>query len=330
MWCLSESHSMKRCLTSLLCLAALACFLRADEPRKPHPFAPSIPELSEEDEKKLDAVIDRFILYDTGKLATKAEAQQAVRDFAKLGPESIPALIRGLRRAADINHSCPVTVIAAKLSKFLAASTDYKLLDFVRDEIAGIGGGSPHRTIIQDLRFGVTQRRNVLARAGVVTAPKPNILKSLSTAKLLENATKERGENLRYVLAELGTRTGDEVIVTLGLHAASTDKETQTAGRHALVAALMKLKPEEVKKKLSDEKAEMRLAAVKVARTRGYRWGSELIERLNDEDANVREWAQTALIKMAGVDYGPELKGASQDQRLQAASRWREWWEKQK
>jgi hypothetical protein len=312
-----------------LCMMALCVSLRASEPRKPHPFAPSLPELTEEEEKKLDAIIDRFIQYDIGKLRG-AEGQQAVRDFARLGPEAIPALIRGLRQAADITASCPVTVIAAKLGKHLAASNDYKLLDFVRDEIGGIGGTSPHRTIIQDLRFGVTQRRNALARAGAINSPKPNVLKSQSTAQLLEDAGKERGEKLRYILAELGSRTGDEVLNTVGVHAASYDKETQTAARHALIAILTRLKPEEVKKKLTDEKAEMRLAAVRVARNREYRWGSELIERLNDEDANVREWAQTALIKMAGADYGPASKNSSQDQRLQAASRWRSWWEKQK
>jgi len=321
---------MNRCLTSVLCVVALSGFLRASEPRKPHPFAPSLPELTEEEEKKIDAIIDRFILYDTGKLRG-AEGQQAVREFANLKPEAIPALVRGLGRAADINQSCPVTVIAAKLSKLLGASSDYKLLDFVRDEMSGIGGTSPHRTIIQDLRFAITLRRNALARAGVVNAPKPNALKSLSTAQLIEDAGKERGEKLRYLLVELGTRNGEEVINTIGIHAASNDKETQTAGRHALIAALTKLKPEELKKKLTDEKAELRLAAVRVVRNREYRWGSELIERLLDEDATVREWAQTALIKLAsGADYGPASKNSPSDQRLQAASRWREWWEKQK
>lgn len=321
---------MKRCLTSVLCVVALLGILRASEPRKPHPFAPSLPELTEEEEKKLDAIIDRFIQFDTGKLRG-AEGQQAAREFAKLGPEAIPALVRGLSRAAEINHSCPVTVIAAKLSKHLAASADYKLLDFVRDEMSGIGGTSPHRTIIQDLRFAITLRRNALARAGVVNTPKPNVLKSLSTAQLIEDAGKERGEKLRYIIVELGTRNGEEVLNTLGVHAASYDKETQTAGRHALVAALSRLKADEVKKKLTDEKAELRLAAIKVARNRDYRWGSEFIERLTDEDATVREWAQTTLIKMAaGADYGPASKNATSDQRLQAASKWRAWWEKQK
>ncbi len=320
---------MKRLLASVLCVVLLSGLLRADEPRKPHPFAPSLPELTEEEEKKLDTVIDRFILVDTGKLRGP-EGQQAFRDFAKLGPESIPALIRGLSRAADINHSCPVTVIAAKLSKLLAGSVDYKLMDFVRDEIGGIGGTSPHRTIIQDLRFAVTLRRNALSRAGVANTPKPNALKALSISQLIEDAGKDRGEKLRYILAELGQRNGDEVLNTLGIHGASYDRDTQTAARASLVSVITRLKAEDVKKKLTDEKSEVRMAAIKVVRNREYRWGSELIERLTDEDANVREWAQTTLSKMArGLDYGP-ARNATKEQQQQSAARWRSWWERQK
>src|SRR5688572_30752368 len=95
--CLFGVVAMIRILTILL-LVAVA---RADEPRKPHPFAPSLPELTEEEEKKLDGIIDRFILYDIGQLRGE-EGQKAVREFAKLGPEAIPALIRGINRAAAI------------------------------------------------------------------------------------------------------------------------------------------------------------------------------------------------------------------------------------
>src|SRR5438128_805968 len=86
---------------------------KAERPR--NPLAPSLPQLTDEEEEKIDAVIDRFILYDTGKLKG-AEGKKALADFNNLGPEAIFPLIRGLNRAANIESSCPALVIAKKLS----------------------------------------------------------------------------------------------------------------------------------------------------------------------------------------------------------------------
>lgn len=295
--------------------------------RNPHPLAPSIPELTEEEEKKLDEVVDRFILFDTGKLRG-AEGQQAYRDFANLGPEAIPALLRGLNRSAAINHSCPVTVIAAKLNKLLLTSNDVKLLEFARDEIGSSVYNSPHKAVLQDLRFQVTTRKNALQRAGVgvSTAPLP---RTLTTDQLLQEASKERGDRLRSLIGELGQRDGDEVLSTLGTHAAGMDKETQQFARNALFASLNRLKADDLRAKLKDEKSEVRFAAVRVVRHRNHPFGAELIELIDDSDATVREWAHTTLIKMnRGVDLGPS-KIATKDQIENAKQSWRSWWEKQ-
>src|SRR5438105_3793509 len=115
-----------------------------DAPRKPNPFAPSLPLLTEEEEAKLDRIIDRFILVDTGKLRG-AEGKSALREFEKLGPEAIPALIRGINRAARIEHSCPATVIGKKLHRMFMASRDPELLEFARDEIGSGVGRSKHQ-----------------------------------------------------------------------------------------------------------------------------------------------------------------------------------------
>src|SRR5260370_42549406 len=81
---------------------------------KPHPLAPSLKATTESDEDKFDKVIDRFIEYDTGKLKGP-EAKKALEDFMKLPPEAVFALIRGLNRAAAIEHSCPALVIAKRI-----------------------------------------------------------------------------------------------------------------------------------------------------------------------------------------------------------------------
>src|SRR5262245_20447441 len=85
---------------------SLAADPSADKPRPPNPSAPTLPLLTKEEEDNLDAVIDRFILADTGQ--TKGEeAKAAVKEFNALGPEAVFALIRGLNRAAVADQSCP-------------------------------------------------------------------------------------------------------------------------------------------------------------------------------------------------------------------------------
>ena len=91
--------------------------------------------MTSDEEDQLDKVIDRFMLFDTGQLKGD-EGKTALEDFEKLGPEAIPALIRGINRAAVMENSCPTLVIAKKLKTMLAASDDQDLLDFAHDNIA--------------------------------------------------------------------------------------------------------------------------------------------------------------------------------------------------
>src|SRR5262245_55685159 len=82
-------------------------------PRPSNPFAPSLLQLTDQEEEKLDEVVQRFILSDIGKLKGK-EAEKAVADFKALGPDAVFALVRGLNRAANIESSCPALIIAKK------------------------------------------------------------------------------------------------------------------------------------------------------------------------------------------------------------------------
>ena len=146
-------------MTSTLLTLSLAAVLAADDgktpERKPHPFAPSLPKLTAEEEEKLDKVIDNFILYDLGKLRGE-DGKKALEEFQKLGPEATFALIRGLNRAANIEGSCPAVVIARKLSRTLSATEDSQLLDFARENI-GLGVTQQrHLGLLKDLRGGYT------------------------------------------------------------------------------------------------------------------------------------------------------------------------------
>lgn len=315
---------------AFLLIVGLSSPLQAQQSRKPHSFIPTINELTEEEEKKVAAIIDRFILYDIGKLRG-AEGQQALKDFQKLGPDAIPSLIRGLNRAAEINHSCPVTVIAGKLQSFFGSTNDLKMLQYARDEIGAGVGKTVHGAVIQDLRFFCSNRRNALVRAGVKPInPALAAAKALATADLIEEIGKKSGDPQRFLIVELGQRNGDEVIDALYRACADREMATRQAAANALYAVLYRSKPEELKDRLKDEKAEIRLAAIKVVSAKALRWGGEVIDRLEDEDANVRLWARGTLTRMAkqAVDYGPDPR-ATKEQRAVAVKRWRDWWEKQ-
>src|SRR5579864_1245629 len=126
-------------------------------PRKPNPLAPSLPEMTKQEEDKFDKIIDRFILADTGKIKGE-EAKQAMEDFRKLPPESVFALIRGLNRAAKINDSCPALVIAKRIGSQMRTTRDIQLLTFTREN-AGAGiGHSQYTDVIRDLRIYCAQR----------------------------------------------------------------------------------------------------------------------------------------------------------------------------
>ncbi len=133
-------------------------------PRKPHPFAPSLPETTKQEEDKFDKIIDRFIQADIGKIKGD-EAKQAMEDFRKLPPESVFALIRGMNRAAKLNDSCPALVIAKRIASQMRSTRDIQLLTFTREN-AGAGiGHSQYTDVIRDLRIFCAQRAGQLANA---------------------------------------------------------------------------------------------------------------------------------------------------------------------
>src|SRR5690349_10223032 len=66
-------------LTSLLLSGTAGA---ADAPVKPHPFAPSLRDLTAKEEEAFDKIIDDFILYDVGALKGP-EGKKALEAFQK-------------------------------------------------------------------------------------------------------------------------------------------------------------------------------------------------------------------------------------------------------
>jgi len=311
--------------------------------RKPNPFAPSLRQLTDKEENDIDDIIDRFIQYDTGKLKGP-DAKDAVSDFQKLGPDAIPALIRGLNRAAKIDHSCPAVTIAKKLARMLRATHDPELLEFARENVGAGITESRHMGVIKDLRVVCLVRKRALANAGATAlrnAPtlrgdstsasggKDKELSKLSITELVEMVGKERGPSLKVTMTELGKRHGDEVIGALGSAASTYDSDIQKLARDLLARQLRELTPADLKEKLKDDRAEVRAGAAHVVGDKGLHFESPLIDLLGDSETSVRAAAHNALVRLnKGTDLGPKVDASVADYKA-AEQKWRAWLEKQ-
>lgn len=294
------------------------------EKPKHSPYAPSLPYLTKEEEDKLDEVVNRFIQYDIGRLQGR-DGAKALKEFKDLGPEAIPSLVRGLNRAAAIEHSCPVVVIAQKLGRLLAASDDQELMEFVKDNIGSGVGPTRHAGILKDLRFAVSQRKNALARRADSPSG-PKMPRAMSVIELADAASIERGPRLRSILIELEKRRGPEVGPALANAAASYEKDIQKLGRDLLDRHLSRQGETVVKEKLNHELVEIRKSAMRVVSGKMPRLGSELIELLGDDKEEVRAAAHEALVKLSrGQDFGPAAD-ADKERIAEAQAKWRSWY----
>jgi hypothetical protein len=292
-------------IKSLLTLTLVLLFpvvLLADkkkEARQPNPLAPSIPQLTDEEEEAIERIIDRFILFDTGRLRG-AEGKQALKDFQALGAEAIFVLIRGLNKAAKIDASCPALTIGRKVAGILRASNDLQLLEFARENIGAGLERTRHAGILRDLRVACMIRKRVVVVNNPSSGGKKVIkpLRTMSVSELAAAVSRERGPRLKSVMAELAQRKGEEVRKV-------------------------------IKKKLKDEQGAVRAAAALAAGIERHHLGGELVGLLSDPSAEVRKAAHQALVKLnGGTDLGPK-KDATSLEREQAVKKWRDWWDNQ-
>src|SRR5262245_48342485 len=117
---------MLRGVLAILVMVALGAMAVADDSELPVKKTGRPGENRPEEEAKFDKIIDNFIQYDTGARRNAA----ALAELNSLGPEAIPALIRGLNKCVKCGYSCPVSSISKKLRQLLQASEDEKVLDF--------------------------------------------------------------------------------------------------------------------------------------------------------------------------------------------------------
>jgi len=325
-------------MTSMLWTVAVIFLAPADTPSrsgsqpKANPFAPSLPYLTPKEEARLDQIIDRFILFDTGSLKGE-EGKKAQADFKQLGPEAIPALIRGMNQAAKIEHSCPAVTIARKLAAYLKSSNDPELLEFARENIGAGVTQSRHMGVLRDLRVACTMRKRVAEKntVAIQTAPVPSYLRPGTTVQLLaQSGDLKPGQARDAILKDLEKLPLDEVLADLGAAAAnSANPKAQQQTRDLLDQFFSRQSPQTLQKHLQTGLVEVRASAARVAGTKGMHFEKELIEFLADVDPDLRQAAHEALVKLnPGIDFGPK-KNAEGKERTEAVRQWRDWLAKQ-
>jgi hypothetical protein len=318
-------------MTTAVLVLALTLIAADDQakPRKPSSIAPSLPALTREEEAKYDAILDRFIQADIGRLRGSA-ARKAIAEFEALKPEAIPAMIRGLNRAARLNATCPVLMIGKKLTRMLLASDDQKLLEFARDEIGADTANSKYKSALADIRVRIMLRKNYLANLTPSRPLAPRGPAALSTAELAKAASTERGAKLKGIIGELSKRDGKEAMAGLTVAASSYEGDTQKLAREAMDTVLGRLIASALAERLADENIEVRRSAVRVAAGKHASLVPKVIDLLTDDSGEVRAEARTALKKLSkGEDFGPS-SDANRAQQRQAQKKWRDWWERAK
>ena len=285
-------------MNAILCTAALLVLAQPSpnyKDRERHPLAPSLPRLTKEEERKIEATIDRMIQADIGKLKG-ADAKKALDEFNRLGPESSFNLIDGLNRTANMESSCPAVIIAKRLASIFSTTEDIELLTFAKENIGAGVTAKRHLNVLKDLQFNIQLRKGYLQRKALAQGKKDG-------GKTPAPTTMSPGE-LEKALAKV---KGDE-----------------------LKALIQKQAPELLKGLLTNPRRDVKIATAHIVGQKKLRHGAELIALLEDGDDNVRQAGRQALVQLSGgIDHGPS-PDASFTERETAVERWRAWWKKQK
>jgi HEAT repeat protein len=112
----------------------------------------AIPQLTREQEAKLDEIVELF-------LVAESHDQDAIRRLPvpwpvamqtglcalRLGPEGIPALYRGMKKAAALGYGCSYGSLGWTLQTVIPACNDPRQLDFI---VKDLGTVNPHTSLL--------------------------------------------------------------------------------------------------------------------------------------------------------------------------------------
>lgn len=298
--------------------------------RQRHPLAPSLPILTEKEIAQYEAVVERFIQYDIGKLP-KSQGEKAKAEFLRLPPEAFFVLVEAFNRAANMEHSCPAVVIGKKLASIIRSSDDFEMLQFAKDTI-GLGvKARRHMGVVKDLQVTCILRKGFLQSQALaaknaprpnVTAPVPGAIPAMTQAEFLKAAQNEQGPRLKAILAEADRKKLFDVLI---IAAARPETEAKEIGQSYLDKHLDQKTGAQLRDLLKHSQPAARAAAAKAIGQRKLPFAKELIDTLADDHALVRQAARRALVQWSdGRDFGPEADADEAAQSV-AIRRWRDW-----
>jgi HEAT repeat protein len=284
-------------------------------------------------ESHYDKIVDDFIAFDIGQM-TGEEGQRAHAAFQNMNDdEAIPALIRGMNKAARIENSCPVIVIGNKLNSMLASSKNPRHLRAAVKELDSSGPNVYFAGMVESLRQAADQMLSTMTNTKPtitreVRLGSPSALRrSQSPAEkwtlddIVDGIGVENGAELVRLLEQLQIRKGSEYTAALTKAIDTVSDENKPLVRGLLAQRLARMTDQTLRKALKDPNSEIRAAAARAVGYKGSPVCEELAMAVGDGNRMVAENAHTALVKLTGEDIGPE-KDASAAERFEAGRKW--------
>lgn len=307
-------------------LMAIACALLAP---------PMICQAAAPARKKPDRnaeIVDAFILYDVGQLRGQ-EGQAANAAFRALaGDEAIPALVHGVNKAARMRQSCPIIVVAGKLSGMLEQAKDREMVEYAVTHLDRSGANVHYGNYVDRLR----EQAERLLRGDELYVPRElrggtvdqfrrlnKPLKDWTLKDLEESVHLERDTLLLRVLEELVKRKGAQHTDAMARAIDVVPEDVKEVARGLLAQRLVRMKDRTLIAKLEDPNIEVRAAAVRAIGYKGSPLYKELAAAMRDKQM-VAEYAHQALVKLSGEDLGPSSNAAGM-QWYRASKRWEDW-----
>ncbi|MBS0208248.1 MAG: hypothetical protein JSS27_04765 [Planctomycetes bacterium] len=281
-----------------------------------------------------DVIVNKFIDYDVGRLRGQAgwEARDA---FSRLNTtDAIPALIRGLNRAVEINNSCPVMVIASKLQQLMMKADQATL----RDALASLEtttANKPFGNYLASMRQmleNVSEGRNPHERreegSSTMRAGDPAELRRRHTpverwseADIRSAFTTEKGAKLLNLLEFLRKQPGDDSVRLLAEAVNLVSEDMKPTARGLLAQRLSEVTDDSLRQHLQSKNGELRAAAAMAVGYKASPLYRELAKAIRDGDSRVSANAHASLVKLLGEDLGPR-EGSNVAERFDAAKRW--------
>jgi HEAT repeat protein len=244
-----------------------------------------------ERERLYEAVVDRFILYDIGRLPG-LPGRKAKLDFDSLDLDAIPALVRGLNRSATLDASCPVMAISSKLGQLLGRCKDVELLAEARDNIGRGVGITPYASYLTSLKQSCAER---VKRSQ--DSLRPNVPKYVAALKSKDAAARRKAANSLGLAGPEAKAAVPDLITALK----DPDEQVRVTAARALAAIGPAAVPALLKAAESDSDRGVRtLAFLALGESRPVSGDAlrALVAALSDPDKDLRPAAALAL---AGV-----------------------------